>query len=272
MNRREFNKNVSLLSLAALAGVPACAVRKKKAPTFLIVSGWQTVNIGDIAHTPGLLALIDRYVPDAEYYLWPKDIAGHGAEEMLRRNFPKLKILKTNLPGEPLPDLTDEVKQVFDQCDILLHGSGPHVLEIEKIQLWSSYTSKPYGVCGVTEQALYPELQEIIENSSFFFTRESASLQVVRQGVTNASKTGFFPDATFGLTLHDEKKSRDFLHQHGLGTREFICVVPRLRYTPYYKIHDYVNWSEEKSRRSTPLMISTKRLTMKNYEPLSPYG
>jgi hypothetical protein len=29
------------------------------------------VNIGDIAHTPGMLALLERHLPEAEITLWP---------------------------------------------------------------------------------------------------------------------------------------------------------------------------------------------------------
>jgi hypothetical protein len=32
-----------------------------KKPHILLVSGWQTVNIGDIAHTPGLIHLLKTY-------------------------------------------------------------------------------------------------------------------------------------------------------------------------------------------------------------------
>ena len=37
---------------------------KNGKPTILIVSGWQDVNIGDIAHTPGLLNIMQKYLPD----------------------------------------------------------------------------------------------------------------------------------------------------------------------------------------------------------------
>ena len=36
----------------------------------LLRSSWQVVNIGDIAHTPGVLALLERYIPEAEVVLW----------------------------------------------------------------------------------------------------------------------------------------------------------------------------------------------------------
>ena len=246
MNRREFGRNLGVLSIAAFSGLYSCINPKKKTPTFLIVSGWQTVNIGDIAHTPGLLALIDKFYPEAEYYLWPRDIEDYGVEEMLVKHFPKLRILKTSKPGDSDIEFTEEIKTIFDKCDILLHGSGPHVLEQFKIKLWMEHTPKPFGVCGVTEQKIYPELGEIIEKSAFFLTRETASLKIVRDYLKGSTTTEFFPDATFNLNIHNEDKALALLNKFGLTEKEFICVVPRLRLTPYYKIHAYMNWSQAK--------------------------
>ena len=246
MNRRVFNRNLGILSAGILSGIYSCTGPEKKVPAFLIVSGWQTVNIGDIAHTPGLLALIEKYFPGSPYYLWPRDIEGFGVEAMLKKHFPQLNIVKTNRPGETDIKVTEELKTVFDRCDMLLHGSGPHVLEMNKIKLWMEHTGKPFGVCGVTEQKITPELKEIIDKSAFFFTRETASLKIVRDNMANPEQTGFFPDATFNLTIHHEDKAESFLKNLGLNDKEFICIVPRLRYTPYHKIHDYINWNQDK--------------------------
>lgn len=246
MNRREFGRNLGLISIGAISGLHACANSGRKSPTFLIVSGWQTVNIGDIAHTPGLLALIDHHIPDAKYYLWPRDIEGYGVEEMLIKHFPKLKILKTNGPGETDIAMSQGIKEVFGECDILLHGSGPHVLERYKLSMWMEHTDKPFGVCGVTVQDIFPELRGIIEASDFFFTRETASLNIVRDELDHPPPTEFFPDATFSINIKNEDKALSLLTKFGLQDKEFICIVPRLRYTPYYKIHDYINWSQEK--------------------------
>ncbi|MGK7394899.1 MAG: polysaccharide pyruvyl transferase family protein [Candidatus Cyclobacteriaceae bacterium M3_2C_046] len=246
MKRRAFNRNLGLISLGAFSGLFSGKNQKTKSPTFLIISGWQTENIGDIAHTPGLLALIDKYFPDAAYYLWPRDIEDYNVEGMLKKHFPKLKILKTNKPGVTDISMTDEIKAVFDSCDMLLHGSGPHVLENYKIKLWIDNTDKPFGVCGVTEQKIYPELGDIIEKSEFFFTRETASLDIVNEYVKEPKSTGFFPDATFNLNIHDEDNAIQIINKFNLVDKEFICIVPRLRYTPYYKIHDYVDWDQAK--------------------------
>ena len=62
-------------------------------PVILLRSGWQTVNIGDIAHTPGVLSVIERNMPDAQVILWPARALDRGAEPMLRRRFPKLRIV-----------------------------------------------------------------------------------------------------------------------------------------------------------------------------------
>jgi len=35
-------------------------------PSILVRSFWQTVNIGDIGHTPGLLALLEKHLPEVE--------------------------------------------------------------------------------------------------------------------------------------------------------------------------------------------------------------
>ena len=44
----------------------------KAEKTILLVSGWQDVNIGDIAHTPGLIHVLNRFVPEANVILWEK--------------------------------------------------------------------------------------------------------------------------------------------------------------------------------------------------------
>ena len=104
-------------------------------PRILIRSSWQTVNIGDIGHTPGLLALLEKHLPEVELRLWPCDV-GNGVEEMLRRRFPRVRFAQTEA----------EVDAAFAECDFLLHGSGPFLVEAASIELWRERTGKPYGV------------------------------------------------------------------------------------------------------------------------------
>ncbi len=39
-------------------------------PRILIHSGWNRYNFGDVAHTPGLLRLLEKHIPEAEIRLW----------------------------------------------------------------------------------------------------------------------------------------------------------------------------------------------------------
>src|SRR5580658_4809853 len=108
MERRRFLQ----LSLTAALGATAAAADQRPA-RILLRSGWQTVNIGDIGHTPGILHLLEQYLPDAEVRLWPSDI-GNGVEEILRQRFPKLVVVKT----------PEEIRTAFTECDFFLHGSS----------------------------------------------------------------------------------------------------------------------------------------------------
>ena len=48
----------------------------------MLRSSWQTVNIGDIAHTPGVLHLLEKHIPEAEVRLRP---SGHLRPEWVDR-------------------------------------------------------------------------------------------------------------------------------------------------------------------------------------------
>jgi len=60
---------------------------RKTCHSILLRSSWQTVNIGDIAHTPGMLALLERHRPNAEVTLWPSGV-DRGVAEILMKRFP----------------------------------------------------------------------------------------------------------------------------------------------------------------------------------------
>ncbi|MDX9868998.1 MAG: polysaccharide pyruvyl transferase family protein, partial [Kiritimatiellia bacterium] len=65
MNRRLFLQR----AFAAGVSLTSRAGAEPRAPRILLRSSWQVVNIGDIAHTPGVLALIEKHLPDAEVIL-----------------------------------------------------------------------------------------------------------------------------------------------------------------------------------------------------------
>jgi len=191
-------------------------------PTITLISGWQAVNIGDIAHTPGVLNLIDHYLPEARVLLWPGGRLDHGAEELLKANHPRVTIA------------TDS-EQIYRETDLLLHGSGPSVVRADRLAQWHKATGKPYGIYGVTVSE--PQaVAEVLRNAKFVFTRETASIKRIREAGVEGPEIGFGPDGTFALKMRNNEAARRFLSEHGLESGKFICVVPRLRYTPYHKI------------------------------------
>src|SRR6185436_9298492 len=110
----------------------------------LLRSSWQTVNIGDIGHTPGVLRLIEQHLPGVDVRLWPSDV-GNGVEDLLRRRFPRLAIVRG----------PEAVAAAFNECDFLLHGSGPSLVGRADVRRWSAETGKPYGVYGITFPGVY---------------------------------------------------------------------------------------------------------------------
>ncbi|HLQ43420.1 MAG TPA: twin-arginine translocation signal domain-containing protein, partial [Planctomycetaceae bacterium] len=90
LSRRDFLRGTVGVA-GSLAALPVLAAERPG--RILLRSSWQTVNIGDIAHTPGVLALLEKHLPDIEVRLWPSKI-DNGVEEMLLRRFPKLAIVQ----------------------------------------------------------------------------------------------------------------------------------------------------------------------------------
>jgi len=235
------------LFLASLAAVGACS-QEDRPPTILLRSGWQTENIGDIAHTPGVLHLLERHLPEVKVILWSNALE-NGVFAMLDRRFPEVEIVS----GEP-----EELAETFDRADFLLHGSGPGVVARKHVAAWSEATGKPYGIFGVTisldgeaaSAAMDPELRTVLEGAAFVFTRESRSLQNVTTAGIEGPQLDFVPDGTFSVDVRDDKKAADYIEANELKDGEFLCVIPRLRYTPYHEFKK-VDWSEEKIRTRT---------------------
>ncbi len=215
----------------------------KKNPVILIVSGWQDVNIGDIAHTPGLLHLFETYMPDSKIILWKRS-RGEEVRKLLNRNFPKVSIIYGDVNAAKDTDSPD-VLNAFKDADIMIHGSGPSLVGADNLACWSKNTAKPYGVFGVTLQEPGEYHLGILKKASFIFTRETFSIEQLKKSGIEGPDVTFAPDATFYLNIHDEEKAVRFLKETGLETKKFICVVPRLRYTPYHLFRpDRNGWDE----------------------------
>ncbi len=204
----------------------------------LLRSSWQTVNIGDIAHTPGVLHLLEEHLPEVKVTLWPSHV-NNGVEEMLRARFPKLEIAKD----------TPALQRAFKECDFLLHGSGPSLVAERDVIKWSERTNnKPYGVFGITVspkgsastkntgETKLAKTIKVLSQAQFVYFRDSHSLQFAKQQGCTSPVMDFGPDGAFACDLRDDDKAEAFLKNNQLEKGKFLCCIPRLRYTPYWTI------------------------------------
>jgi polysaccharide pyruvyl transferase WcaK-like protein len=207
----------------------------KPPKTILMVSGWQDINIGDIAHTPGLLNVFETFLPDSRIILWKRSFSSE-VEELLKRNFPKVRIIHGNVNADSSVD-SEDVKAAFAEADLMIHGSGPSVVGKTNLEAWVKVTGKPFGIFGTTIQTIDKSLAELLKKALFIYTRETASLKVLADSGIKAKSQFFVPDATFFLSLKNDEKAATFLAEKNLEEKKFICVIPRLRRTPYYKVN-----------------------------------
>lgn len=255
MDRREFLKKAGtgalgvLLSTSIMEAVAKTV--KGRAPKIMIISGWQDVNIGDIAHTPALLGLLQQYMPESELVLW-KLSPSQVVEDMLHKHYPNVKIVfGRNDRTTGKPDNAD-LQKAFDECDFFIHGSGPSIVAAPQLYAWHKYTHKPFGIFGVT---LYgprmkdiPEMhKEILANTSFMFARETATIDELKKLGLMGKNFYFVPDAVFGIKVEDEDRAVAYLKSVGLEDKKFICVIPRQRWIPYHTMRK-TNWTPERIR------------------------
>ena len=239
MDRRHF------LGLAAtLAWATALrAASPGRAPRILLRSSWQTVNIGDIAHTPGMLALLEKHLPEAAITLWPSSV-DNGVGEMLQRRFPKLRIL---VPGKV------DVAQAYADHDFLLHGSGPSLVAERDLGRWRQLGPKPYGVLGITQGKPIPATIDILNGAQFVFFRDGVSHAVAIAAGVQCPVMGLGPDGAFATDLRADAKALAFLQANGLEAGGFLCCIPRYRSTPYWLIKPGVAFDAAKQKRNDEL-------------------
>jgi polysaccharide pyruvyl transferase WcaK-like protein len=250
--------------LATTAGTLAYAAANRP-PQILLRSSWQSVNIGDIGHTPGALDLLARYYPEAEITLWPGRL-DQDSRDLLTANYPKLKIAEGTLDPQNRPT-TPQLATAWEDADLYLSGSGSGFPASAHAVAFQKTTGKPVGVFGVSTDPisgigpnldpeggtldqlrakamrlppshLAADLRYIIDRSAFFFCRDSISRDYLKAQQVKTPILEFGPDAQFGMRLRDDARATAYLRANQLIDQKFICVIPRLRYTPYYRVNN----------------------------------
>jgi hypothetical protein len=258
MNRRNYVKNLVLFAGGAALSQSTLGrtfFQFEKKRTILLCTGIQYCNIGDVGHVSGILNLLNTYLPEAKIILWPT-INIQEFDELIMKYWPDVSIIHSKLIGKDGQEGSDwkpdneAIYKVAEQADFIIGGHG----ETEKMRWLAKNYKKPYGIIGVTVGSPPTgSYKELIDNASFFFTRETASLEILKKAGVKCKLMNFAPDATFGSMIQDDQKASQFMRQNGLEYKKFICVIPRLRVTPYYQIAPGIRfnpspWSSEKIR------------------------
>lgn len=235
LSRRQFVSQAALgAALAPWLGSLVAAAGNRP-PRILLRSSWQVVNIGDIAHTPGVLALIEKHIPEAEVRLWASGDLSEEVIAMEHKRFPKLKVVKGSIGGGGKGS-SPELHEAIHWCDFLLHGSGPSFVAHKDVAGFVKTIGKPFGIYGITFGGGTKEEAELMNHAKFAYFRDSVSLEKAKKEGVRCPIMEFSPDGAFACDLRDDAKATAFLKANGLEEGKFLCCLSRLRNTPYWLI------------------------------------
>ena len=240
MHRRHFLQSSAFASLAStLASIPAVAQGKRK-PRILLRNGWQSINIGDIAHYLGMMELFEKYGIDADVDFWTSNME-NGADALFAKHFPKVNVLK----GQ------DAIKEAIKKCDFLLHGSGSGFVAHKDVARWVKETGKPFGVMGISLTSYDPAIIETLNKAKFVYFRDGVSFAKAKEQGCNVPGMAFGPDTAFGVVkLRNDEAALAFMKEHGLEEGKFLCCIPRYRWTPFWTVKKGRAYDAVKDKRN----------------------
>lgn len=246
ISRRNFLTTVG--SLTALASLqPYLYAGDGKRPKVLLRSSWQMVNIGDIAHSPGMLTLLEKYIPESDVTLWHGGEFWPEVQAMEQRRFPKLQFVS----GKVKPDLSvpnAQLQKAIDEADFVLHGSSSGFAALFDVQRAAQRNGKRYGFYGCTYTGTTEAGIEALSNAAFYFARNASSVDVAREAGVKCPVMEFGPDAAFACDLRNDEAALKFLSMNQLQPDKFVCCIPRLRWTPYWKIRNKKQTDQDREK------------------------
>jgi polysaccharide pyruvyl transferase WcaK-like protein len=119
----------------------------------------------------------------------------------------------------------------------MLHGSGPGLEGAAALERWTELTNRPFGIFGVTLGRVEDRHRLLLQRAAFVFTRETASLEVLAEAGVGRQNARFVPDAALATDMRDDAAAQRLMTEHDLEEGRFVCIVPRLRKTPYHLIY-----------------------------------
>jgi len=185
-----------------------------------------------------------------------------------RRVFPGLNIVSGEIDATGKTS-NAALEAAVASADVMVIGSGAGILEPSALLSFHRRTGKPIGMYGITTDSFNftyfndgersPDVQAL-RAASFVFTRERTSLRLLggadvdgplgdsiddpatpvnekinREALSldlSGVNADFVPDSTFAFDARDDARAAAFMKAKGLVPGQFICVVPRHRWTP----------------------------------------
>lgn len=249
MKRREFIKNTTISTIAT-SSLPisfvSCSEKKQK--TILLWSGWDVVNIGDIGHTPGLLNVFEKYLPEVKVTLLAS-MLNDDVRNMLKMRFPKIEIIERDIFEEKI-DLPEN-RKLISKFDLFIRNSntGPNTEYMDYLIKWR----KPFGVYGQSLFSWFADgdegkkRMEAVNKADFFFCRETISLKLLQKANATCKILEFAPDGCFGIDVKDETGGLKIMSRCGLEHKKFITVQLRTHTQAHEKDEmppGYGKWKE----------------------------
>lgn len=227
-SRRRFIATIT----AALGGSTFAADGRPK--TILLQSAWDTINIGDIGHTPGTLRVLEQHLPEVKVIVWAMKV-DERILAMLQRRFPKAVFLQGRLDGKSEKDL--KLQDAVKSCDLFIRNSG--MGQDLSYMKYCRQHGRPYGLFG---QSFFPtmvqgagaeERIELLNAAAFIYTRETKTLKILQEGGVRPPVLEFGPDGCFGIDVRDDERGLATMKKLGLEEKKFITVMIRTN-TPKY--------------------------------------
>lgn len=220
--RRHFIASVT----AALGGSVFAADGKPK--TIVLQSAWDTVNIGDIGHTPGTLRVLEQHLPQVKVIVWAMKL-DERVTAMLTKRFPRVTFLQGSLTKTGTADVA--IQQAIATCDLFIRNSGMGQ-DISFMQFCQKH-GKPYGLFGqsyfasMVEGQGSEERRALLNAAAFIYTRETKTLGILKNGGITNPELRFGPDGCFGIDVRDEERGLATMKKLGLEERKFITLQLR---------------------------------------------
>src|SRR5262245_57193054 len=185
-NRRHFLHSSLAATLAA--ALPASAAGRK--PRILLRNGWQSQNIGDIAHYMGMMELLKRHEINAEVRFWTNNME-NGADALFKKHFPEVPFFFSKDKAA--------VDAAFKECDFFLHGARSGFGAWRDAKRWHEQTGKPFGVMGVSLTDFGADLIATLKLAKFVYFRDgiSAAKATDEFKISTPPAMGWGPDTAF---------------------------------------------------------------------------